>query len=174
MKKILTVVIVLSLIISIVSCKIDNEPTSEKPNIEENKESIDEKNKNNIRVFVNGVEMSDDYYAEYDSNFNYVKLPLTVIIPMLGGSVKWNDAHTADIEIAGYSYVLDTQNDKLYLDGDSHMSSLIMPAPSSVAFFEMMFQEYVVSDNCLLLLFNEWGVTYRFDIENMTYTLTRE
>ena len=190
MRRTLALIILVLLIANMVSCEFYKKSNIEESNIEESKEennesddvtnenneSDDVTNENKVRVFANGkdVEELSGWYAEYDSENNYVILPLLSVIPFLGATVSYNGDNTVNIKIAGYSYVLELDNDKFYRSGDKEKFSLIMPAPGSVAFFEKRNRQYMVSDNCLLLLFRDWDVSFDFDKENMTYTLTRE
>ena len=180
MRRTLALIILVLLIANLVSCEFYKKTNIEESDIEESKEenneSDDVTNENKVHVFANGkdVEELSGWYAEYDSENNYVILPLLSVIPFLGATVSYNGDNTVNIKIAGYSYVLEPDNDKFYRSGDKEKFSLIMPAPGSVAFFEKRGRQYMVSDNCLLLLFRDWDVSYHFDKENMTYTLTRE
>ena len=200
MRRTLALIILVLLIANLVSCEFYKKTNIEESDIEESKEennesddvtnennesddvtnenneSDDVTNENKVRVFANckDVEELSGWYAEYDSQNNYVILPLLSVIPFLGATVSYNGDNTVNIKIAGYSYVLELDNDTFYRSGDKEKFSLIMPAPGSVAFFEKRDRQYMVSDNCLLLLFRDWDVSFDFDKENMTYTLTRE
>ena len=185
MRRTLALIILVLLIANMVSCEFYKKTNIEESNIEESKEennesddvtnenneSNDVTNENKVRVFANGkdVEEISGWYAEYDSQNNYVILPLLSVIPFLGATVSYNGDNTVNIKIAGYSYVLELDNDKFYRSGDKEKFSLIIPAPGSVAFFEKRNRQYMVSDNCLLLLFRDWDVSFDFDKENMKF-----
>ncbi len=126
----------------------------------------------NIALVINGKNITDDNYVNYNNEYDCFELPLIAILKELGAEIKWLDEKTVSIIIYDKTYVLNTEECSLTEINSTFNLFQIAPGDTHGVFSKRVENEFVIDSDSLKLFFiNELGLRMRRSSNNKEITI---
>ena len=125
-----------------------------------------------IALVINGKNITDDNYVNYNNEYDCFELPLIAILKELGAEIKWLDEKTVSIIIYDKTYVLNTEECSLTEINSTFNLFQIAPGDTHGVFSKRVENEFVIDSDSLKLFFiNELGLRMRRYSNNKEITI---
>jgi len=126
--------------------------------------------KSNCKLIVLQNDISSKSYVFIDADKNRAELPLIEIIKEIGAQINWQDEMIANIVYDNKKYVLYTNLNSMYEEGNER--NLIAPPPGTQnACFKFVQDQYIVGSSSIRYLMEKWGFNINIDFEQFIITI---
>lgn len=159
-------IIVVCCILPIVACAELVNPHQEYRN------EVTHVNREKCTLIVNGMNLSCSKYVSINEEQQYALLPLIPLCEAFGANISWCTADTAEIDIAGEKYYLNTSNSSLTTASSEFNWLMVSPGSKHGKTVDFIDNVYVVDSDSLTLFFSYIiGARITIDYRNSVITV---